>query len=95
MEEAIQELHSIAKIGEENDEHLAHKNKGKYDPPEQLEIYEARYNELNKKYLKVIEENNSLNSTKIGVQEILRERDGRIQRLNNNFEELTSNNFWV
>ena len=54
IEQAITELHSLAKIGESQDTNsLQIMSQKKYLPIEQVEVYEQRYNELSKKYLKV------------------------------------------
>lgn len=54
IEQAISELHSLAKIGESQDEKsLKIMDQNKYLPIEQVEVYEQRYNDLSKKYLKV------------------------------------------
>jgi hypothetical protein len=89
IEQAISELHSIAKIGEsQNANSVEVTSQNKYLPIEQVEVYEQRYNELSKKYLKVCEEMQEYKAQAIGEGELIKERDIRIQKLNHELSEL-------
>lgn len=87
VEQAIAELHSLARIGEDpqyNSMNVV--NLDKYLPIEQVEIYEKRYNDLNAKYMQVLEEFHVLKTKNIGEEVLIHERDERIANLN---DELT------
>ena len=88
VEQAIKELHSIARIGEDPENKDSREHLKKYLPDKQIEIYESRYNELNKNHLVVLEELNGLKSQGLGYEEIIKERDERIAKINGFLEDL-------
>lgn len=55
---------------------------------EQIEIYENRYRELSELYVKTLDELNVYKSEKIGNEEILNERNSRIDRLKKELETI-------
>ena len=92
VEQAISELKELAKIGEDAESNslkvIKHSD---FLPMEQIEIYENRYNELNDKYNKAVSELHYLKLEAVGEAEIIKERDNRIQKLNEQLNRLKGN----
>lgn len=88
VEEAIHDLHSLAKIGQEPENALVRSDYKKYLPIEQVEIYEERYSKLSKLYNQVIEEMQGHKANAIGEREIIKERDERIGKLHRELENI-------
>jgi len=86
IEQAITELHSLARIGEDSESNALNVTNGdKFMPIEQVEVYEQRYHELNKKYVQALEDMQDYKVKAIGEGELLQERDERIRKT---YEEL-------
>lgn len=89
VEQAIAELHSLARIGEDPQYNSMNViNYDKYLPIEQVEIYEKRYNDLNVKYMQVLEEMHAFKLERIGEEVLIQERDERISKLNEELDIL-------
>lgn len=81
IEQAITELHSLARIGEDSESNALNVTNGdKFMPIEQVEVYEQRYHELNKKYVQALEDMQDYKVKAIGEGELLQERDERIRK---------------
>ena len=92
VEQAITELKELAKIGEDAESNSLNVIKhSDFLPMEQIEIYENRYNELNDKYNKAVSELHYLKLEAVGEAEIIKERDNRIQKLNEQLNRLKGN----
>jgi chromosome segregation ATPase len=87
--EAITELHSLAKMGQEPGNTLIRSDHKKYLPIEQVEVYDKRYDDLSKLYNEVLDESQEIRARAMGEQEIIKERDYRIGNLHLELKRIT------
>ena len=94
VEKAIKDLKELARIGIDHDivpiKVIQH---SQYLPIEQIKIYEGRYNDLNEKYFKTLEELQKIKVINIGEEQLLKERDSRIIKINEELIQLRGS-FW-